>query len=88
MDTLKKYKCQGFRAVAAESMRDAAQTFADREARKIYGHKGYARTCTQQGVAFDGSYAEYEAFIGYRPSGQHNVGTTVGKNIRFSVYAA
>jgi len=81
-----KYTSPGFRAVTAESISEAAGIFADRQARRDYGKSGYARTCNQQAYARDGSFAEYEAFIGYTPAGNHNRGSTTGKNFRFTIY--
>lgn len=63
-------------------MHEAAQMFADRLARKEFGKRGYARTCTQNSYAQNGSFAEYNAFIGYR-TGQHE---TTGRNVMFTVY--
>lgn len=82
------YTSPGYRAVRADTMHDAAEIFAGREARKRYGKSGYVRTCNQQAHAADGSLAEYDAFIGYTPAGKHNRGNTVGNNIRLTVYLA
>ena len=67
-------------------MLDAAHIFAGRIARKKYGRAGHALTCVLESHTQDGSVGEYNAFIGYRPAGRHNAGTTVGSNERFSVY--
>jgi hypothetical protein len=84
---MKKYTTSGCRAVTAENMSEAAEIFADRMARKKYGKTGYARTCNLESWSQDQTLGEYSAFIGYTPAGKHNRGTTVGGNIRFSVYA-
>lgn len=67
-------------------MSEAAEIFATREARKRYGRTAHARTCNQNAYAQDGSFSEYNAFIGYTPAGKHNIGTTIGTNFLFSVY--
>lgn len=79
---MNRYTSNGMRAVMAETMADAAEIFANRSARKEFGRRGYARTCTQNSYAKEGSLAEYNAFIGVR-SGQ---GETSGHNIMFTVY--
>ena len=84
---MKKYTTAGCRAVTAENMSEAAGIFADRMARKKYGKTGYARTCNLESWSQDQTLGEYSAFIGHAPAGKHNRGTTVGGNIRFSVYA-
>lgn len=76
-----KYTSNGFKSVQAESMREAAEIFATRAARRKYGRLAYCRTCTQQAHAQDGSLAEYSAFIGYK-TGQSE---TTGSDIKFTV---
>ena len=83
---MNKYTTHGCRAVTAENMRDAAGEFANRIARKTFGKTAYARTCNRSSWNADNTLGEYDAFIGYTPAGKHNIGTTVGSNIRFSVY--
>jgi len=78
---MKNYTSSGFRNVQAESMKEAAEIFANRAARRKYGRSAYSRTCTQQSHSQDGSLAEYSAFIGYK-TGQHE---TSGSNIQFTV---
>jgi hypothetical protein len=84
---MKKYTTSGCQAVKAESMSEAAEIFAGRIARKKYGKTGYSRTCNLESWSEDQTLGEYNAFIGYTPAGKHNQGTTVGGNIRFSVYS-
>lgn len=79
--TQAKFSSPGFRPVYADSMRDAADAFAGREARKLYGKAGGVRTLMQQGHSRDGKMAEWEAFIGVRRGDGF-----VGKNFWFSVY--
>ena len=81
---MNKYLCSGYRPVMAESMNEAAEIFAGRMARALYGRKGYARTCTKNSWSQDGTLGEYNAFIGYS-TGQNE---TTGSNTYFSVRAA
>ena len=83
---MNKYTTNGCRAVTAENMSEAAGYFANRIARKTFGKTAYARTCNRSSWNADNTLGEYDAFIGYTPAGKHNIGTTVGGNIRFSVY--
>jgi hypothetical protein len=83
---MNKYKTQGYNAVTAENMSEAAGFFADRMARKQCGKTGYCRTLNLESWSEDNTLGEYNAFVGYAPAGKHNIGTTIGSNIRFSVY--
>ncbi len=76
-----KYTSNGFRSVAAATMNEAAEIFANRAARRKYGRGAYARTCNQQSHSRDMSIAEFSAFIGYTTG--HN--ETTGSNINFTV---
>jgi hypothetical protein len=76
------YSCENYRNVKANNMREAALIFALRAARREYGSKAIVVTCNQQAMAMDGSFAEYQAFVGV-PHGSRSI---CGKNIRFSVY--
>jgi hypothetical protein len=80
--TTTKYTCRGFRPVSAESLREAAEIFAAREARRQFGRSGYARTCTMGSYTQDGATAEFTAFIGVR-TGRHE---TTGHNYSFTVH--
>lgn len=78
------YTCESHRPVAAQDMREAAEIFAGRKARKAYGRGGYARTCSLESWSRDDhTVGEYNAFIGYR-TGRNE---TTGRNVRFTVYA-
>ena len=77
-----KYECDNHRAVEAEDIREAAEIFADRKARAVYGRAGYARTLRADSWCMDLSFTCNEAFIG-RTTGPHE---TTGHNIRFNVY--
>lgn len=77
------YTSNGFKSVKSESIKEAAGIFANRAARRKYGKRGYARTCTMGSYSQDGSLAEFSAFIGYT-SGQNE---TTGNNINFTVRA-
>lgn len=76
-----KYTCENHIPVTAETMKDAAETIANRKARAAYGRRGYARTCNLESWSEDGSIGEFSAFIGYS-SGQ---GETTGHNVRFTL---
>jgi hypothetical protein len=69
------------RSVRADSMRDAAEIFATRLARKSYGRSAYARTLNLNSWSQDNTVGEYDAFVGYR-TGPHE---TTGHNARFTV---
>jgi hypothetical protein len=62
-------------------MRDAAEIFASRIARKHYGRSAYARTLNLNSWSQDNTVGEYDAFVGYR-TGTHE---TTGHNERFTV---
>jgi hypothetical protein len=81
---MKTYKSGGHLDVVAESMKEAAQIFADRKARKAYGKGGYARTCNLGSWSPDNSFGEFSAFIG-RSTGRSE---TMGGNVNFTVYAS
>jgi hypothetical protein len=81
---MKTYSSKGHRDVVAESMKEAAQIFADRKARKTYGKGGYARTCTLGSWSQDNSVGEFSAFLGYS-TGRNE---TTGGNAYFTVYSA
>ena len=84
--TKSTYICSGFRPVKADSNKEAANIFANREARNRYGRGGYAIDVKENSWSQDGSFVAYESFIGYAPRGQHN--TTVGNDYRFSVQSS
>jgi hypothetical protein len=75
------YSSAHMRSVSADSMREAAEIFANRLARKAYGRRAYARTCNLNSWSQDNALGEYEAFVGYR-TGTHE---TTGHNERFTV---
>lgn len=75
------YRCNGYRSVRAESIRDAAKLFSKRAARQAFGRRGLVRMLYVDCCIDDFSLAEFEAFIGY-PSGPNE---TTGHNIRFTV---
>jgi hypothetical protein len=82
MDT--KYTCSGFNAVQAESQKHAATIFANRQAKKEYGKKGYARIVNLNSWSMDNSMGNYDCFIGVDGKGcQSN--TTTGHNIHLLV---
>ena len=75
------YRCNGFRSVRADSIRDAAEVFARRAARRAFGKRGLVRTMVEDSYVPNLSIVEFAAFIGY-PTGPNE---TTGHNIRFTV---
>ena len=75
------YRCNGFRSVRADSIRDAAEVFARRAARRAFGRRGIVRTMVEDSYVPNLSIVEFAAFIGY-PTGPNE---TTGHNIRFTV---
>jgi hypothetical protein len=65
-------------------MQEAAETFATREARKLFGRRGYCRTCTLGSWTQDGTAGEFSAFVGYR-TGRNE---TTGRNVHLTVFVA
>lgn len=78
---MKLYHCSGFRSVRAAGIRDAAEVFAKRAARRAFGRRGIVRTLNEESWTKDFSLIEFSAFIGY-PSGPNE---TTGRNVRFTV---
>jgi hypothetical protein len=79
---MNKYSSPGFYSVVAESMKDAAEIFATRAARRSYGRSAYCRTLNQEYYAENGSFAGYSAFVGRKSDDRT---CTVGHNFCFSV---
>jgi hypothetical protein len=75
------YRCNGFRSVRSDSIRDAAEIFAKRAARRTFGRRGIVRTLVEDSYTRNLSIVEFAAFIGY-PTGPNE---TTGHNIRFTV---
>ena len=75
------YRCNGFRSVRSDSIRDAAGVFAKRAARRAFGRRGIVRTMVEDSYTRNLSIVEFAAFIGY-PTGPNE---TTGHNIRFTV---
>jgi hypothetical protein len=75
------FRCSGFRSVRALGMRDAAEIFAKRAARRAFGRRGLVRTLVEDSYTRNLSIVEFAAFIGY-PSGRNE---TTGHNVRFTV---
>ena len=65
----------------ALGIRDAAEIFARRAARRAFGRRGLVRTLVEDSYTRNLSIVEFAAFIGY-PSGRNE---TTGHNIRFTV---
>ncbi len=75
------FRCNGFRSVRALGIRDAAEVFAKRAARRAFGRRGIVRTLVEDSYTRNLSIVEFAAFIGY-PSGRNE---TTGHNYRFTV---
>jgi len=75
------YRCSGFRSVRALGIRDAAEVFARRAARRAFGRRGIVRTMVEDSYTRNLSIVEFAAFIGY-PTGRNE---TTGHNVRFTV---
>jgi hypothetical protein len=75
------FRCNGFRSVRALGIRDAAEVFARRAARRAFGRRGIVRTMVEDSYTRNLSIVEFAAFIGYS-SGPNE---TTGHNIRFTV---
>ncbi len=79
---MNRYTCSGFRAVTAETFSDAAIVFANREARRQFGRRGYARTLNPGSYAKDGSLAEFSSFIGYNTGPNETTGHNTHITVR------
>ena len=75
------FRCNGFRSVRALGMRDAAEVFARRAARRAFGKRGLVRSLVEDSYVPNLSIVEFAAFIGY-PTGRNE---TTGHNFRFTV---
>ena len=75
------YRCNDFRSVRADSIRDAAEVFARRAARRAFGRRGIVRTMVEDSYTRNLSIVEFAAFIGYSTGPNE----TTGHNIRFTV---
>jgi hypothetical protein len=78
---MQKYTSYGRKALFAESMRDAAEVFALRKARKIYGRNALVAYLTCYGESPKGTVGDWQAFIGRR-SGRREI---TGCNVRLTV---
>jgi hypothetical protein len=78
---LNLYACSGFKSVRADSIRDAAEIFARRAARRAFGRRGIVRTMVEVSYTRNLSFVEFAAFFGYS-TGRNE---TTGHNIRFTV---
>ena len=75
------FRCNGFRSVRALGIRDAAEIFARRAARRAFGRRGIVRTMVEDSYTRNLSIVEFAAFIGYS-TGRNE---TTGHNVRFTV---
>lgn len=84
---MKKYTCNGYRSIpvnTVDSMREAAEIFGNRAARREFGNRGHVGAICQTAHSQDGRLGEYSAFIGCS-SGQNQMS---GHNINFSVFVS
>lgn len=70
--------------LTVERMDDAAMAFATRVARRTYGRRGSCHHVRQDGRAVDGSYVNFEAFIGVPAQG----GGMSGQNVWLTIWVA
>lgn len=81
------YRCNGFKPIrlSAEirTASEAAHVFAARLAQRRYGKRGEARAIRLNSWNQDGTWASFEAFVGYSVKG--NPGCTSGRNEWFYV---
>jgi len=75
------YTSAGFRFVKAADIREAAELFAARAARRKYGRRGCVAAFRIGSHTEDMSLVEAEAFIGYRTG----LNQTTGGNIHLAV---
>ena len=75
------FRCNGFRAVRALGIAEAADIFAKRAARRAFGRRGYVRSLVEDSYTRNLSIMEFSAFIGYS-TGRNE---TTGHNYRFTV---
>jgi hypothetical protein len=75
------FRCNGFRSVRSDSIRDAAEVFARRAARRAFGRRGIVRTMVEDSYTRNLSIVEFAAFIGYSTGPNE----TTGHNFRFTV---
>ena len=64
-----KYHAIGFKPADATSLENAAEIFAARQARKLYGDRGYCHHVRLDCWTADGRSANAEAFIGVDADG-------------------
>lgn len=80
----RRYESEGMRDVWSWSIDLAAETFADRLARRRHGRGGVASRPIVEGYAADRSYAHYRTFLGAR----NRDGSYSGGNVTLIVYPA
>jgi hypothetical protein len=77
-----RYIATGHRAITAETMQDAAEAFALRKARKVFGRSARVAALCSHAWSWDNSMGEWSAFIGYRSGSRE----TTGRNVRFTIW--
>lgn len=76
-----RYTCSGFHAVKTESATDAANIFAGRLARRMYGRQGVVGILRYDSGTRNGEMSVFETFIG-----THVDGGIAGTNQWIHVY--
>ena len=61
---MRKYSCEDFRPVRAESLTDAAGIFALRKARRIYGRNAVVGTLRCNASTRSGDMGQWDTFLG------------------------
>lgn len=78
-----RFRCNGYRSVLAYSSREAAEIFANRAAKRIYGSRGYCHHVRNDCHSPDNRNNIYEAYIGVPVRG----GGCSGTNIWLAVHS-
>jgi hypothetical protein len=82
---MKTFTCDNHKAVEIDSMEQAATIFALRKATAKFGKQARVGALRMDCWDENGRFAEFDAFIGYRPDPKRN--EISGHNVRFIVHA-
>ncbi len=80
--TLHRFACSGLRNVVADDIKQAADVFSKRIAKKKFGRTAYARTLNVTSWTADYETVEFNAFVGVS-TGRNE---TTGSNVVFTVH--
>ena len=78
------YQCENFRPVSAPTMTAAAEIFALRKARAIYGRRGVVSTIALDSRRLDGLTGYFRACCGV-PAGRDRPGEKIGHTCKITV---